>query len=55
VLVNETAPESAARPGTDTASALLVAAGDNPGRLRNEATFAHVCGASPIDASSGTQ
>ena len=46
-----------ARPGvgTDTASALLVAAGDNPDRLRNEATFAHLCGASPIDASSGTQ
>ena len=55
VLVAETAPELIARPGTDTASALLVAAGDNPDRLRNEATFAHLCGASPIDASSGTQ
>jgi transposase len=57
VLVAETAPELVARPGvgTDTASALLVAAGDNPDRLRNEATFAHLCGASPIDASSGTQ
>ena len=56
-LVAETAPELVARPGigTDTASALLVAAGDNPDRLRNEATFAHLCGASPIDASSGTQ
>ena len=32
---------------------LLVAAGDNPGRLRNEAAFAHLCGASPLDASSG--
>jgi transposase len=31
----------------------LVAAGDNPGRLRNEATFAHLCGAAPVDASSG--
>ena len=41
--------------GTDTASALLVAAGDNPERLRNEATFAHLCGASPLDASSGKQ
>ena len=41
--------------GTDVASALLVAAGDNPERLRNEATFAHLCGASPIDASSGKQ
>ena len=39
--------------GAESASALLVAAGDNPERLRNEATFAHLCGASPIDASSG--
>ena len=30
-----------------------MAAGDNPGRLRNEAAFAHLCGASPLDASSG--
>jgi transposase len=54
-LVAQTAPELIARVGvgTDTASALLVAAGDNPGRLRGEATFAHLCGASPIDASSG--
>jgi len=34
---------------------LLVAAGDNPERLRNEATFAHLCGVAPIDASSGKQ
>jgi transposase len=56
-LVSETAPALVARTGvgTDTASALLVAAGDNPGRLRSEATFAHLCGASPIDASSGKQ
>ena len=39
--------------GTDTASALLVSAGDNPGRLRSEAAFAHLCGVAPIDASSG--
>lgn len=54
-LVAETAPELLARPciGPDTASALLVAAGDNPQRLANERTFAHLCGASPIDASSG--
>ena len=39
--------------GTDTAGALLVAAGDNPDRLANEAAFAHLCGASPIEASSG--
>ena len=54
-LVADTAPELVARVGigVESASALLVAAGDNPERLRNEATFAHLCGASPIDASSG--
>ena len=54
-LVAETAPELAAvnGVGTDVATALLVAAGDNPERLRNEATFAHLCGVAPIDASSG--
>ena len=39
--------------GTDTAGALLVAAGDNPQRLRSEAAFAHLCGVAPIEASSG--
>jgi transposase len=54
-LAEETAPELLAVMGlgTDTASALLVAAGDNPQRLRNEATFAHLCGVAPLDASSG--
>jgi len=53
-LVHDTAPELIARPGigTDCASALLVAAGDNPERLRSEATFAHLCGVAPIQASS---
>jgi transposase len=57
VLVEETAPELVALDGVgvECASALLVAAGDNPGRLRTEATFAHLCGVSPIDASSGKQ
>jgi transposase len=56
-LVTRTAPELIARHGVgpDTASALLVAAGDNPQRLHSEATFAHLCGASPLDASSGKQ
>lgn len=56
-LVAATAPDLLTRPGlgTDTAGALLVAAGDNPDRLRNERTFAHLCGASPLDASSGKQ
>jgi transposase len=39
--------------GTDVASALLVAAGDNPERLRSEASFAAMCGSSPVEASSG--
>jgi len=55
-LVAATAPELVARHGvgTFTAGALLVAAGDNPERLRDERAFAHFCGVSPIDASSGT-
>jgi transposase len=54
-LVTATAPELIARHGVgpETAGALLVAAGDNPERLRSEAAFAHLCGSSPIDASSG--
>jgi transposase len=39
--------------GIDTAATLLVAAGDNPGRLRSEAAWAHLCGVAPIPASSG--
>lgn len=39
--------------GTQTAAALLTAAGDNPGRLRNERAFARLCGAAPLEASSG--
>jgi transposase len=54
-LVAATAPTLVARygVGTDTAATLLVSAGDNPGRLRSEASFAHLCGSAPIDASSG--
>ncbi len=39
--------------GSDTAGALLLAAGDNPERLRSEAAFAKLCGVSPVEASSG--
>jgi len=39
--------------GPDVAGALVVAAGDNRERLRSEASFASLCGASPIPASSG--
>lgn len=39
--------------GVDGAAVLLVAAGDNPERIRSEAAFAAVCGVSPLQASSG--
>ena len=57
VLVAETAPELNAVDGvgTDVASAILVAGGDNPERLKSESTFAKLCGVSPLDASSGKQ
>ena len=56
-LLVETAPELLAVDGvgTDVGTAILVAAGDNPERLKNEATFAKLCGVSPLDASSGKQ
>jgi transposase len=54
-LVAEAAPRLLAAKGigTETAAVLLVAAGDNPERLRSEAAFAHLCGVAPIPASSG--
>ena len=39
--------------GADVAGQLLVTAGDNPARLRNEAAFAMLCGVAPLPASSG--
>lgn len=39
--------------GVDSASALLVTMGDNPERMRSEPAFASLCGASPVEASSG--
>ncbi len=39
--------------GTDTAASLLVTAGDNPERLGSEGSWAHLCGVTPIPASSG--
>ena len=39
--------------GADTAAQLLATAGANPHRLRNEASFAALCGAAPVPASSG--
>jgi transposase len=54
-LVAQAAPElvSLAGIGTDNAATLLIVAGDNPERLRSEASFASLCGVSPIEASSG--
>ncbi len=39
--------------GPQTAATLLITAGDNPTRLRNEAALAALCGVSPLEASSG--
>lgn len=39
--------------GPQTAATLIAVAGDNPERLRNEAALAALCGASPLQASSG--
>lgn len=54
-LVRATAPGlvALAGVGTVTGAMLLVAAGDNPERLRSEAAFAHLCGVAPLEASSG--
>jgi transposase len=55
-LVAQVAPELVALPGigTDSAATLLIVAGDNPQkRLGSEASFASLCGVSPIEASSG--
>jgi transposase len=54
-LTSKAAPTLVRRPGvgTEVASALLVAAGDNPQRLRTEAAFARLCGVTPQEASSG--
>jgi transposase len=54
-LVTELAPELVARNaiGNESAAQLLLTAGDNPERLKSEASFAALCGASPVPASSG--
>jgi transposase len=54
-LVGQVAPElvSLAGIGTENAATLLTVAGDNPQRLRSEASFASLCGVSPVEASSG--
>jgi transposase len=54
-LVAEAAPGLISLPaiGTHHAATLLVLAGDNPERLNSEASFASLCGVSPVEASSG--
>jgi transposase len=54
-LVQRVPPALLRQQGINTfvASALLVAAGDNPRRLRSEGSFAYLCGVAPLDASSG--
>jgi transposase len=54
-LVTAAAPRTVALygVGTQSASQLLVTAGENIDRLRGEAAFARICGTAPIEASSG--
>jgi len=54
-LMKAAAPRLLAEPGIgpDTAGKLLVLAGGNPDRLRSDAALAALCGASPVEASSG--
>ncbi len=54
-LVDELAPALIARNsiGYESAAQLLLTAGDNSGRLQSEASFAALCGVSPVPASSG--
>jgi transposase len=53
--VNRHTSKLLARPGVgpDCAAALLITAGDNPERLGSEASYAALCGASPVEVSSG--
>lgn len=54
-IVADLAPELVARNsiGHNGAAQLLLTAGDNPERLKSEASFAALCGVSPVPASSG--
>lgn len=54
-IVRDLAPELIARNsiGHNSAAHLLLTAGDNPERLKSEASFAALCGVSPVPASSG--
>ena len=54
-ITTELAPELVTKNGVgpDTATTLLITAGDNPGRLGHEKSFATLVGASPIPVDSG--
>jgi len=54
-MMQRNAPALLDRPGIGIHSAaqLLITAGGNPERLRNDAAFAALCGVSPVQASSG--
>ena len=54
-LVIELAPQLLQRHGigVEIAAQMLLTAGDNPDRLRSEASFAMLCGVAPLPASSG--
>jgi transposase len=54
-LTAHAAPRLLAQPGIgpETAAKLLIVAGDNPERLRSDSALAALCGASPVEASSG--
>jgi transposase len=54
-LTRQTAPRLLDRVGVgpEVAGQLLVSAGDNPERIRSEASFAALCGTNPLPASSG--
>jgi len=54
-IVDDLAPALVARNsiGRECAAQLLLAAGDNPERLRSAASFAALCGVSPVPASFG--
>jgi len=54
-IVTDLAPDLIACRGVgfNSAAQLLLTAGDNPERLKSEASFAALCGVSPVPASSG--
>lgn len=54
-IVDELAPELIEQNsiGYGSAAQLLITAGENPERLKSEASFAALCGVSPVPASSG--